>query len=144
MNPQVIITLTPAGELQLELPGVNGARRRVELGNNPKYAVETISRILHAQLRSEVALGLDGAPTEHQVCHWQKHAIFRDPSCPFCKAELSRARASDARDRKKRARLEIIRLGQGSDQVIVRRIPTKTKGKLMPKAINASLEEIGL
>jgi len=48
---------------------------------------ETLTRILTAQLENKSKLGEDGAPTNQQVNHWDKHSIFSDPMCPFCKAE---------------------------------------------------------
>ncbi len=69
MTPQLILTLSPAGALLVELPGANGSRRRVEL--KPGEAEGSLLRMLQAQLRREVEIGLDGAPTERQVEHWE-------------------------------------------------------------------------
>lgn len=170
--PQVIVTLSPSGDLIAELPGINGSRRKVDL-ISPNSFVEILSntiltlqairdkqdldieaskaakeaeksynektvrkariardaanmaslrlttlneniskletilakdettigvlyKILNAQLVSQSKLGEDGAPTNQQVKHWEKHGTqdeyisgryFSDPSCPFCKSE---------------------------------------------------------
>ena len=68
--PQVIVTLSPQGHLQAELPGANGSRRRVDL--RADSAVKTLTRILQGQLQSKVEIGLDGAPTQAQVRHWAR------------------------------------------------------------------------
>jgi hypothetical protein len=94
--PQVIVTLAPNGTLIAELPGPNGARRQVALGSgfrkdmgrDPVPLVEeSLTRILQGQLASRVEIGLDGAPTQAQVKHWERHEIWADPTCRFCIAE---------------------------------------------------------
>jgi hypothetical protein len=82
--PQVIVTLAPNGTLIAELPGPNGARRQVPLGPQPG---PTLLRILQNQLSNRTEIGLDGAPTQAQVKHWERHEIWADPTCRFCIAE---------------------------------------------------------
>ena len=99
-SPQVILTISPTGQLQLELPGANGARRKVEV--NEDNLAPIARRILEAQALRAVAIGEDGAPTQAQVRHWESHGNgqFRDPRCPFCSEErLAELRAMGARDK---------------------------------------------
>ena len=106
-SPQMIISLSPTGELVTELPGLNGSRRKVILIRGE--AEEKIRHILQAQLKNKIEIGLDGAPTQSQVKHWENHGIlcqdpnckknqngsrphsheslWSDPSCPHCKSE---------------------------------------------------------
>ena len=86
-TPQVIVTLSPQGDLIAELPGLNGSRRQVPLRTNEETVESCLLRILNAQVKQQTSLGQDGAPTAAQVKHWERHDIFSDPSCPFCKAE---------------------------------------------------------
>lgn len=164
-TPQVIVTLSPQGNLVAELPGLNGSRRKIELSSparsdytqalaNSIQTLEAIRdlselnqaasdrrakahetskpedillahqaeeiarsaslkaqnlnsciaalsslidknetacgvlyRILDAQVQNQTKLGEDGAPTAAQVKHWERHELFSDPLCPFCKAE---------------------------------------------------------
>jgi hypothetical protein len=79
--PQVIITLSPQGSLIIELPAANGARRQIDLSGDCEA---TLKRILQAQLRERVEIGLDGAPTAAQVRHWERHGKWKDPQCRFC------------------------------------------------------------
>jgi hypothetical protein len=46
-----------------------------------------LHRILSAQINNKSKLGEDGAPTQAQSLHWQRHETFSDPSCTFCKSE---------------------------------------------------------
>ena len=100
ISPQVILTISPTGELQLELPGANGARRRI--GVNEHSLAPIARRILEAQALRAIAIGEDGAPTQAQVRHWESHGNgrFRDPRCPFCSEErLAELRAMGVRDK---------------------------------------------
>lgn len=127
--PQLILTLNSSGNPVIELPGLNGSRRKIEL--EPKHesitaignAIEVlrqvanldpelqsraneaannlntilisdntfsdiIIRILEAQVQNKVKIGEDGAPTQQQIKHWERHSnIWGDPSCPFCIVE---------------------------------------------------------
>ena len=89
--PQVLITLSPSGNLQAELPGANGARRVV-----PIRDLESIERMLRGQLSAHYEIGEDGAPTSRQVRHWERHDVFADPQCPFCIAEGRIKKANNA------------------------------------------------
>jgi hypothetical protein len=117
--PQVLVTLSPQGGLVAELPGANGSRRRVDLKHGD--AAETLLRILHAQLASRVAIGEDGAPTQAQVRHWERHQIFADPRCPHCRAEGRGAEATSSRRRPT--------LISDHGGVTIRRLPPGAKAK---------------
>lgn len=133
--PQLIITLSPSQDgLQAELPGSSGSRRVVSFRQND--FAEDCLRILQGLARSTVQIGEDGAPTQAQVRHWERHELFPDPRCPFCRAE---GRAAPIRQPKTRPLT--IPIGDGS--VIVRRIKAKTRGGTKTK-LTASLEELGL
>lgn len=140
--PQVIITLSPAGTLQAELPGANGSRRVIPLGAGPagrrdERIEAVLIRILTAQSRNQIELGLDGAPTSRQLLHWERHWQFPDDRCPHCLAEGAAHRPS-----KKWARAS--EHAAGDESVIVRRIVPKGRAARMQQTIQASLEEIGL
>lgn len=82
--PQVIITLSPDGLLQAELPH-SGGRHHVLISS-----LEDISQILAAQLRqTPETIGLDRSPPNGQIRHWDKHSDKkeRDPNCPWCIAD---------------------------------------------------------
>jgi hypothetical protein len=82
--PQVIITLSPDGALQAELP-YSGGRRRVTI-----ESLDSIRQILAAQLRQTPStIGMDGSPTGGQVRHWERHENegIIDPDCPWCIAK---------------------------------------------------------
>lgn len=118
MPAQAIVTLNAETQaLQIELPGVNGYRRRVEL--RPGDSIENVLRVcLEGMAKKQYSVGEDGAPTSAQVRHWQRHGTARphaegrieyftadgqigwgDPQCPFCQAEgrFSRATKRDRR-----------------------------------------------
>jgi hypothetical protein len=67
---------------------VRGAKFRPQ-GYGPRSCPpeETLTRMLQGQLNSRVEIGLDGAPTQAQVRHWERHEIWADPTCRFCIAE---------------------------------------------------------
>lgn len=115
-TPQIILTLSPEGSLVAELPGPNGARRKVPLRDHE--AVESIRRMLSAQLRSQWEIGTDGAPTARQVKHWEQHDSFADDRCPFCIAE------GRTRGGKPRARPIVLAEHGG---VTVRRVAAKSR-----------------
>lgn len=83
--PQLILTLTPQGTLAAELPGFQGTRRRIDI--HLAEAGQTLLRILKAQVRESTEIGLDGAPTQAQVRHWERHATWPSASCRFCLGE---------------------------------------------------------
>src|SRR6266851_2775095 len=96
--PQLIITLNLTRDgLQAELPGANGSRRVIALRGADFY--ESCLRMLKAQAESKIQIGLDGAPTQAQVKHWERHQIWSDDRCPFCISEgrVSRGKARAAR-----------------------------------------------
>jgi hypothetical protein len=127
--PQVIVTLAPNGTLIAELPGPNGARRQVPLGKNPG---ETLVRILQGQLNSRVEIGLDGAPTQAQVKHWERHEIWADPTCRFCIAE----RGLHPRQKPKAVADKAVVVSK-SDGVEVRRLSDKQRKALIKRADKA-------
>jgi len=133
--PQLIITLTPDRlGLQAELPGVNGSRRVVSLGKSEFFS--SCLRILRATADAKVEIGLDGAPTQAQVKHWDQHSP-KAPSdrCPFCLAEgwvHSRPRGAKRSEQT-----------QGDGSVKVRKIAARG-GRPLGRKISASLEELGL
>ena len=144
--PQLIITLSPdRSGLQVELPGANGSRRVVPLAGKQFY--ESCLRMLQAQAERKVQIGLDGAPTQAQVKHWERHSIFPDDRCPFCLAE---GRAGHARRGSwKPAREHTV--GDGS--IRVTRLPSAgpsagqrsaTGKRLSRKVEGKMLEELGL
>lgn len=117
--PQIILTLAPGGELKAELPGANGARRQILLQGPAEEQISALRRILQGQLASSVEIGLDGAPTEAQARHWQRHSeAWGDPNCKFCLAE---GRFDGGRNRSRRKVIELAQNGQGSEQVKIRR-----------------------
>lgn len=80
--PQVIVTIDPQGKLVAELPGPSCTRRQVHMRSGE--AEETLLRILQHQLLSKVEIGLDGAPTQRQVDHWERHQIWPNEGCRWC------------------------------------------------------------
>lgn len=141
--PQVIITLSPEGVLQAELP-YSGGRRHV-----PIEHLDDIRRILSAQLRPhESTIGLDGSPTSGQVRHWDRHENrdIKDPDCPWCIAnelgiDTSREAYFRARKALHNARakakpiLQSYKIGDGSARVTY--LKTKSK-KISPRKADFS------
>lgn len=83
--PQVIVTLSPDGAIQVELPAAGATRRVILL--RPGEEGATLRRILEEQRSGNIAIGQDGAPTSSQVSHWEHHQDFPNPRCSFCLAE---------------------------------------------------------
>lgn len=82
----LIISLSDDGGLQVELPwSLTKEFRTIPLTAQGAY--NTIHTILTARARSTTNLGSDGAPTQAQVEHWERHAIYRSSTCAFCRAE---------------------------------------------------------
>lgn len=71
MTPQLLITLSPSGDLVAELPGHQATRRQLPLDVRTAGAV--IRRILEAQAagRSPDDIGHESAPTCAQVRDWE-------------------------------------------------------------------------
>ena len=116
MEPKVTVTLNANGELVAELPGLNGARRHLIL----RDVASDLCRILQAQLSNKSTIGLDGAPTQGQIKHWEKHGIFADPQCPWCRSE---GRFTGRKDK-----VQPIILSN-YDGVVVRRLPPRGKAR---------------
>jgi hypothetical protein len=59
MTPQLLLTLSPTGQLIVELPGAGATRRQVEIQD--KTAARVLKRILNAQLASAQSphIGMD-------------------------------------------------------------------------------------
>lgn len=113
--PQLILTLSPQGQLIAELPGANGARRQVKLHGDDETVVASLHRMLAAQLRGRVAIGLDGAPTQAQERHWARHGgLWGDPTCAFC---ISEGRFAAPLKRKAKPR----KIPIGDESVVVRK-----------------------
>lgn len=132
----LLIALADDGSLELvfEPTPTNPIERRVALKFG--HEVTTIKRILQARLgqRSTMGLGEDGNPTAAQIDHWERHEIFADSRCAFCRAEGSGAKAP------RRAKLRSEFRGNGS--VEVRTLPAKTaKGLKSNRATAQSLED---
>lgn len=82
----LIISLSDDGGLQVELPwSLTKEFRTIPLTATGAY--NTIHTILTARARSQTALGEDGAPTQAQVEHWERHGVYRSSTCAFCRAE---------------------------------------------------------
>ncbi len=144
-SPQLLITLTPDRlGLQAELPGANGSRRVVSLSSKAFFS--DCLRILLAQANLKVEIGLDGAPTQAQVRHWEQHgADHPSDRCPFClEAGWVHFRPGSGQRRREQT--------QGDGSVKVRRLPAKGKARSggggqkrnLARKISASLEELGL
>lgn len=147
---QIIITLSAEGKLQAELPGVNGTRRVVPLrGGVEPFTGEpilerTLVRLLEGQQNEQYEIGQDGAPTNQQVTHWEKHDVWADARCRFCIAE---GRIKPARP-KKEQRSELIAKTAGLE--IRRLTEVRKKGEAKAKAegqvivSTKSMEDLGL
>lgn len=119
MTPQVLVTLSPQGTLQAELPGPNGARRVCQL--KPGQAERDLLEILHGQLARRVEIGEDGAPTQAQVKHWEEHGQWPDSRCAFCRAEGKSGTGGEGA-----RKVKIIAQYAG---VVIRQVPSKARGK---------------
>ena len=87
-QPQLILTLSPAGTLQAELPGPNGARRVLPLDGRPSDILESLRRLLFAQARGSIKIGSAGFPTSQQLHHTINHSETTVDGCPFCNLGL--------------------------------------------------------
>ena len=133
--PQIIITLSPQGDLQAELPWAGG-RRIIRLGNTHgskrDEAIElTLRRMLEAQRDQRVIVGEDGAPVQQQVEHWEKHSEWPNEQCPFCRSE-----GRLLRGHKRTSKPIEFRAGDGS--VKVRKISPQGKLRQMGRSATAT------
>lgn len=73
-SPQLLVTLSPFGGLQVELPGANGLRRKVELAEGAAESI--LLRMLLAQQvgASPALIGMEAAPTQWDVDAWVAQA----------------------------------------------------------------------
>ncbi len=130
--PQVIVTLSPQGKLQIELPGV-GTRRIVPVASGK--VEDTLMRVLKAQLSDQIDIGEDGAPTQAQVRHWERHSNLPDNHCRFCIAEgrVFYVGASH------KAKIIVNR-----SAATIRVIPRGAKGRKQVGHASATAEDLGL
>lgn len=131
----MLVTLSPEGHLQMELPGVFPTRRVVAL--HADSIGSTLLRVLRAQLEEKAEIGEDGAPTRVQVKHWERHEVFKDSRCRFCLAE-GQAKAST----RKRHYREVSHGNQG--EVRIRKLASKEKGSARQQVSNKSAGELDL
>lgn len=75
---EVTVHLSAGGQLAVDLPG----GRELVIGAG-QTAAGALQRILVAREAGETRLAEDGAPTMHQLWHWQHKDGSRD-KCPFC------------------------------------------------------------
>lgn len=133
-TPQVIVSLTPGGNLKVELPGVMCTRRSIEMRTSE--AGETLLRILRAQEMDQTEIGLDGAPTGQQLKHWERHGVWPDSRCRFCIAE-GRAKGQSQRQKRQQTIID-------HGDVKVLRIASRTKGKAKPQVTKKLAGDLGL
>lgn len=132
--PQLTVTLTPDGQLAVELPGHQSTRRQVIL--RLAEAGASLARMLEAQARDQTEIGLDGAPTVKQVQHWERHGVWASSQCRFCIAE-GRAQPNYSAHRQSRKTL----VYKDNTGVEVRIIKAGTKGHAVTKK---TAQELGL
>lgn len=136
-QPSLVVSLSPDGTLVAE-HFTNGGRHSTAL--KPGEVEASLRRILQAKLRSAVALGEDGQPTQAQVRHWERHDIWKDPQCPHCIAE-------GLKPQRPRRALQWQEIGSGG-QARVRTLPPGSAKQLQARqrrqAPQATAEELGL
>lgn len=133
-NKTVSIRLSPQGQLLLALPGQQDTLRDIVVRKDD--AGETLVRILMALEMDRTEIGLDGAPTQAQVKHWERHGVWPDERCRFCLAE-GRIRPSVQRHRSTRT------VYKDNTGVEVRIIAAGKGGKKIQRA-RQSLEDLDL
>lgn len=144
-TPQLTLSLSPEGLLQTELPGAFATRRKLPLQGDPATVLCTIRTILEALGNDRTEIGQDGAPTEAQVRHWERHCgegfqAQGDTRCRFC---LEEGRfGAPAQHRTIRKPL-VYRTTEG---VEVRRIAARTSGlgPQVSRVEKKTAEELGL
>jgi hypothetical protein len=135
-SPQVLLTLNANDELVLEL-AQGPVRHSVVLRSGD--AEETLLRVLRAQREQRVELGLDGAPTQAQVTHWERHQVWADERCRFCIAE---GRVHGRSKRTPRTRIE--KRPDGVEVRVKRVAEGQSGADARVTWIDKSLEELGL
>lgn len=139
-TPQLILSLSPEDTLVVELPGVLGTRRKIELSMGASYdPVAQLVRILRAQRNGQSEIGLDGEPTSRQVRHWERHASTPDSRCPFCRAEGAFSDEAVARREPRR-----VLVARSPDGVEVRRIKPGASGLPAGTKARVDAKEMGL
>lgn len=88
MTPQLILTLSPNSDLQLEFPGPNGARQLIPLEGEAEDIIFRLKRMLLAQQSGQFKIGSEGRPTSHQLHHELLHLNSVRDNCPFCELGL--------------------------------------------------------
>jgi hypothetical protein len=134
-NKTLKVHLSSEGKLLVQLPGFTGTERTIQIRRDE--AGETLTRILMALEADRTEIGLDGAPTQAQVRHWERHATWPDERCRFCLAE-GRIRPSVARVRRAYTVMKDERNG-----VEVRRLREGESGKRVQRS-RKTLEELDL
>lgn len=130
------ISMDHNDELFIDLPGPEGRLRSVPIKETAHISMsELILRVLKGLQMDERGIGLAGAPTERQMLHWNKHVLFPDPRCPFCKAEKALGEMNE-----KRLKSGLRRLVRKCDGVDVRHIPPER----LSDETRRTAEELGL
>lgn len=134
--PQIIITLSPQGLPQAELPGANGSRRVIAL--SPGQCYDSLRMILLDQQRAHsqqkrAKLDEKGSPSQSWLTHLERHQDWPSDTCPHCQDEGRTLRPS------KRKRGDRVLLKR--DGIVVRHAPGKKGRKLSDPR---SAEELGL
>jgi hypothetical protein len=84
--PALLVSLTADGSLAVHLPGSVGDRVLPLRETSTIKPTETLRQLLLAQSRGELGIGQNGEPTRQQLSHMERHQIFADDRCPFCRA----------------------------------------------------------
>ncbi len=136
-HPQILVTLSPEGQLVLELPGSQATRRQLVCRDSD--IAQTLHRMLEAQQADRTEIGLDGSPTQAQVSHWERHSIWPQLGCRFCVSE-GRTKPDYDKVRVKR-KVVVYKTPQG---VEVRRIKSGQSGLIAQSQARHSPEDLGL
>ena len=141
MTPQLLVTLTPEGDLAVELPGAQATRRQIKLRLDSAGA--SLLRMLEAQSRQVPqfvgrSIGAPAEPTAAQLRHWEDHASWPDRHCQFCIAEGAVAPSAAGPRARRPARV----IERRADGVEIRRVPECRSG-LVPRPTK-NPEDLGL
>lgn len=126
------------GRLCVLLAGPKQTDREVTLFGHGETICDTIHRILKARETGDYEIGEDGEPTEAQVRHWERHVIWPDSQCSFCRAER---RGLPSPNQSPRRGTVISDYGG----VTIRRVPTGASAKGSRKAkkgLTAQIEKM--